>query len=105
MVISAGVDLIDIAIRGLFQIITVFRVIAEAIGTVLETVIGVILRAVLTPVIEPFAWLVGFIIDLGIGWVSNFINLKNTISDIAEWVIKQSKSFITSFANAINQLR
>ena len=58
------------------------------IYTVLQTIAVTAFKAILTPFIGPFAWVLGLLLDVGLTFIEWFIDLKAKIGDFAEWIIK-----------------
>ena len=92
--ISTGVDIISAAIDCLVGLITVIRVIAIGLSSLLyqliKTMAVAAFRAAITPFIGPFAWLVAWLVDWGIDKLSWIISIRNVMTDIAEWLVQQS---------------
>ncbi|MEG2909606.1 MAG: hypothetical protein RR945_10320, partial [Erysipelotrichaceae bacterium] len=98
-------DYISVAADMILGLLTPIRILsniaADAIYKVLKKSGATAIKALLTPFIGPFAWLLSTILEIGTDIIDFFVDLKSKISDFVEWVMKQTWSFVTSLFDAV----
>lgn len=108
VLVNLGLDAIESVANLLLGIISLVRTFAEILGSALYSAMRIagsaILKGVLLPFIGPFAWVVALIIDVGIDVIDWFINLKDKVQDIVEWIIENSWNKISSFVDALAKI-
>lgn len=92
----------------IFGLITVYRMIAIPIGSLLydllRTTGSALLKTVLMPFFGPFAWLITLIIDVGIDIIDWFVDLGKEVTNLVEWILSQSWQTVLNFVKAVKKI-